>query len=332
MKKLNIALVGAGSIAQNFHLPILYRMQDVNIYAVLDKNMSKAKILAEKFDIPHVCKNLDELLSMDEINAVDICASTDAHCEIAVQCLQAGKDVFIEKPVTRTYQEALRIKEAAEKTGRAAMVGVNQRFRHDTVTLKSYVHTGLVGEVFYVRAGWMQQKRGAQWHSQIEKAGGGALMDLGLSLIDSVMWIYDFAPVHSVSASMYYQTTKTVEDVCTAVVRFKNGSSAFFEVSWSLFSNKRDFYCYVHGKKGSAQVNPLQLYKSTGDVFSPVDPGSVMSNFSIHKKSYESELGCFVRAAQGITPVMSSASEAAEIMRIIEAMYQSAREGKEILL
>lgn len=332
MKEIGIALIGAGKMAQNFHLPILSRHPNVKILAICDRSRAMAAMVAEKFGVPYVCEDVEELLSLDAIEAVDICTTTDSHCFIAIESLKRGKNVLIEKPIARSLEEARKIQEAVQKYDGKLMVGMAQRFRYDTIMLKNYVKMGEIGEVFYAKAGWLQQKRDKQWHDQIEKAGGGVLLDLGISLIDSLMWIYDFLPVRSVKANMYQHLTKNVEDVCIASIHFENGSMATFEVSWTLFSSKNDFYCDVHGSKGSASVNPLQLYKQSGDVFRQDAEDRKLSRIAIFRKSFESEINHFVNALSGLGPVHSTAGEAVQIMRILEAMYESAKEKKEIYL
>lgn len=332
MKKVKIGLIGAGSIAQNFHLPILSRLGNAEIVAIYDRQRSKARLLAERYDIKYVCDTVSDLVAIDELHAVDVCTSTDLHAENTIAALEAKKDVFVEKPAARNYQETLLMKQAADRNGRTVTVGMNQRFRYDAKVLKNYVDTGEVGKVFYVQAGWLQEKRDRQWHSQIIKSGGGVLIDLGISIIDSLLWIFDFAKVRSVQASTFHHVTKDVEDVCVASMRFEDGSVATFEVSWTLFSQKRHFFTNVYGSEGSVMINPIRLFKSNGDVFEPVKRLEPLSKIAIHKKSFESELKHFVNSILGFGPVISSIDEAVKTMKIVDAMYKSAEEGAEVVL
>lgn len=330
MNEVKIGLIGTGEIAQNFHLPIHHRLSNVKLAAIYDKNKPKAKLIAEKYEIPYVCESLDEILAIDELDAVDICTSTDAHCEIAITAISAGKNAMIEKPIARNYEEALLIEKALEGTNCKVMVGTNQRFRYDAKMLKNFVQMGEIGEVFYVQGSWLQQKRSSEWRQQIEKSGGGVLIDLGISLIDSLLWITDFPEVEAVNASMFKHKTNSVEDVCIANIRFKNQSVATLEMSWSLFSSRNNFAFNVYGSHGAAKINPLRLFKSNGDVYEPVANTDTLSNIAIHRKSFESEIKHFVNAVLGIGPVISTVSEAVKTMRIIDAMYLSAKENAEV--
>jgi len=328
---VNIGLIGAGEVAQNFHLPIHNRLPNVNLFAIFDPNRSKAQLIGEKYNIPHICSSVKEMLEIEELHAVDICSSTDAHAEIAIAAIEAGKHTLIEKPVARNYEEALSIKKAEENSDVKVMVATNQRFRYDAKMLKSYVQNGDIGEIFYVQGSWLQQKRSAQWRQQIEKSGGGVLIDLGVSLIDSLLWISDFPEIKSVSANVFSHLTSNVEDVCIANIKFRNGSIATMEMSWSLFSSRNSFSFNVYGSKGSAKINPVQLYKVDGDVYHPVTNTDLHSNIEIFRRSFESEIKHFIHSVQGFSPIVSTVSEAVTIMKIIDAMYKSSKEGIEIV-
>lgn len=331
MKKVGLAIVGAGEAAQNFHLPALSNINTVSITAICDKNLTLAKAVAERYGIPHIFRNSNEMLKHDDIEAVDICTSTDAHAEIALASIEAGKSIFIEKPIARNLDETKKIDEAARKSNVKAMVGMNHRFRSDAIMLKNYIATGEIGEVFYAKAAWLQQKRSKAWVEQADKSGGGVLFDLGITMIDSILWIFDFLPLKSVQASMYNHLTKNVEDVCIGQLRFINGSIATFETSWTLFSSRTNFHFDVHGSKGVVTVNPLVLLKSDGIRYSPVPDVYIKNDVSILRKSFEGELKHFLNSVRGIVPVISTTEEAVARMKVIEALYRSAKEGREIL-
>ena len=330
MNEIKVGLVGAGEIAQNFHLPIFYRLQNARIYGIYDKIKSKAEAIAQKYEIPLVFDSLEEMLSSNDIEALDICTPTDSHCEIALAGIENKKHCFIEKPIARNFQEAQLIKEAAEKFNVKVMVGTNQRFRYDAMMLKNYVQSGEIGDIFYVQGSWLQQKRGNEWRQQLDRSGGGVLIDLGVSLIDSLLWICNFPKVRAVKAGTFRHLTNSVEDVCISTINFENGSVATLEMSWSLFSSKNTFAFNVYGSKGAAKINPLQLFKSGGDVFEPVTSIDALSNIAIHKKSFESEIKHFINSINGITQEVSTPAEAAMTMKIIEMMYKSAELGTEM--
>src|SRR6266513_3961414 len=109
MDKIKLALVGCGNIGQIVHLPVLKKMPDVEVAAVVDHDERKAKAVAMRFGIPQSFKSIEALLDSPfgaEIAAVDICTPTDQHKNAAIAALEAGKDILVEKPIARTYKEA----------------------------------------------------------------------------------------------------------------------------------------------------------------------------------------------------------------------------------
>ena len=95
---IGIVLVGAGNIAQSIHLPLFSAMPGVRIVGLCDRQISKARILAEKYGVPHVFRSLDDALDLPGVDAVVVATSTDAHASLAMQAMAAGKHVFVERP------------------------------------------------------------------------------------------------------------------------------------------------------------------------------------------------------------------------------------------
>ncbi|MGA2622657.1 MAG: Gfo/Idh/MocA family oxidoreductase [Bacteroidota bacterium] len=332
MEKLRIGIVGLGWVSQVFHLPVLSRFDDIEIAAVCDRDKARAKMIADKFKIPRWYTDYEQMLQKEELHAVDVCTSTDAHLPITLAALAAGKDVFVEKPIARHYDEAVQMAEAARLHKKKLVVGMNNRFRPDTMILKSFIEKGELGKIFYTKAGWFKKLAYDQpWMTQKDKSGGGVFLDLGIVMLDLSLWMLGFPSVQRVSAKMYRQKTKTVEDSCVAFVEMKDGVTVVLEVSWSFQSAQDFFYCDFFGSEGSAMINPLRIHKSLHDNLVNVTPAKIETPQNLHKKSYENELRHFVGGARGLHPVISTGDEAVQRMKIVEAIYESARKSKEIV-
>lgn len=330
---VGIILVGAGNIAQSIHLPLLTAASGVRILAICDRQISKARILAEKYGVPHTFRTLEESLSLPDVDAVFVTTSTDAHAAVAMQAISAGKHVFVERPVARTVAETLQIRALAKEHGVHVMVGMNHRFRPDVVNMKNAVDRGEIGNVYYVKAGWVKQRStDARWLANADMSGGGVLVDLGIAVLDMILHVFDFGKVHSVTASTFHHETKTVEDVVVAMLKFENGSVATIETSWSLVRAEDLYYCNVFGKKGSAYINPYRLVRRMGTSISSTTSPQRKTQLEIYKKSYEAELKHFVNAVRGLVPMISTIDEALERMKIVEALYTSAEENREIMI
>ncbi|NQW30128.1 MAG: Gfo/Idh/MocA family oxidoreductase [Ignavibacteria bacterium] len=330
---VGLALIGAGSIAQSIHLPLLTAMPGVKIISIADKQVTKARMLAERYKIDYVTRNAEDAITQPGVDGVIITTSTDVHAEIALIAMRHGKHVFIERPAARTLQETIDIKTCAVENGVQVMVGMNHRFRPDIVHMKNAISRGEIGKVFYVKAGWVKQRStDARWIANADKSGGGVLIDLGVAVIDMILHVLDFGRVRSVVANTYHQETTSVEDVVVAMLLFENGSVATIETSWSLMRAEDLYYCNVFGKKGSAFINPFKLVKRVGNEFETTQPQQLKSHLAVYKKSYESEFKHFVSGVKGLVPMISTIDDAVERMKIVEALYVSAELKKEIVI
>lgn len=333
MPNIRLALVGAGNIAQNIHLPILRSMPGVQIEAIVDRNASKARILAERHGAVRTNRTLTEALRGGDIDGVIVTTSTDAHAEVALESIEAGIPVFIERPIARTLQETMDIRAAARDKHVPVMVGMNHRFRPDVALMKNAIERGEVGSVFYVKAGYVKPRStDARWLAQADKSGGGVLIDLGITMIDLILYVFNFGRVRSVVANAYHQETKSVEDVVVGSLFFENGAVATLETSWSLMRPEDLYYCNVFGKKGSAFINPFKLVRRTTDGFQTITPQQQKFTVTGYRKTYETELKHFVNGIRGLVPMISTVDEAVERMKVVEAMYASAELQREIVI
>lgn len=332
MKKVALAIVGTGNIAQTVHLPILRRMPNVELRAVYDRNYSKARAVAERFGIPTVLRSLEELRNLP-LDAVDICSSSDSHLEVALASIEAGLHLLVERPLALTAAEAAVITEAARQRSVKLMVGMNHRFRTDVVLMKNYIEQEQLGHVYYAKAGWLKPFTGdTRLHSLAERQGRGVLLELGLVMVDLVLYLFRTRSVRSVTASLFYNLNPAIEDVAIATLNFSDGSIASVEASWSLVRPEDLFYCNVYGKRGSAFINPFKVVQQNGGTPTVSASGPQQSKAEAYAKSYQAELKHFIAAVEGLVPVVSTGEEAVERLRVIEALYQSAAEQREILI
>ncbi len=328
--KPKIGIVGLGWISQLFHLPLLTKFPDAEVVCVCDRDKSRARLIAEKYGIPRYYTEYEEMLKLENIDAVDICTSTDAHKDIAIASLESKKDVFVEKPVARKYDEASAISEAVKKSKRKLMVGMNHRFRPDAMMLRSFIENKELGNVFYVKAGWLRKpSTEASWLQQKDLSGGGVFLDMGIVMLDLALWMTGYPEVSRVNATNYSHKSK-VEDSSIAYITMKNGATISIEVSWSVHIEHELQYCNIYGEKGSGKINPLKIHKEMHGNVVNVTPMKTEAAENLLKRSYENELKHFVGAVRGNFPIISTAHEAELRMKIVDAIYKSASKGKEI--
>jgi len=331
MNQVKIGIVGLGSIAQLVHLPLLKKLNNANVVAVSEVNKNRLLSVGDKFSIKNKYTRYEEMLEKEELDAVIIATPTDTHLPISLACIEKKKHILVEKPISRTLTETKTIVEAAEKNNVKIMVGMNFRYRPDVMLLKSIINSGDLGDIFYVKCGWLRKQSSVgQWFTKKESSGGGVILDLGIVLLDLSLWLLNFPVIASVSTQNFFINTKSVEDCSTSMIRCKPDSLINMETSWSLNSEKDTFYLDIYGTKGNASLNPLRVFKKINDQQIDMTPSGSDNYLALFNKSYLNELKHFLGAVQGVNPLFSPAEESVPRMRIIESMYQSALEKKEI--
>lgn len=333
MDKVKIGVIGLGGVAQLVHLPNLSKMSNVDLCSVAEVNKSRLQTIADKFNVKNRYSNYKDLLEKCDVDAVIIATPTSTHTDIAIDCLNAGKDVLVEKPLARTYAETKKIVDAAKKNKRKLMVGMNLRYRPDTMLLRSFINSNEIGEPFYVKCGWIRKQSSSEkWFTKKEESGGGVIIDLGIHILDLALWLLDYPEITSVSTQNFYHFTKNVEDTSINCIKCKNSAVINLEVSWSLPVEKDHFFLDVYGTKGSFSSNPFRLFKKVENDYINLTPTQVDTPQVMFKKSYLNELKSFVGAINGLNPVFSPGEEALHRMKIIESMYESAEKKHEVKL
>lgn len=326
-----VAVIGLGGVAQLIHLPNLCKISNATISAVAEINKNRLNAIADKFNIKERYTDYKELLAKNDCDAVIIATPTSTHKDVAIDCLRAKKNVLVEKPLARSYSEAKLVLAAAKKYKKKLMVGMNLRFRPDAMLLRSLLSSGEIGEPFYVKCGWIRRQSSAQkWFTKKTEAGGGVIFDLGILLLDLSLWLLDYPTVQSISTKNFNHNTKDVEDTSISFIKFKNSSVISMETSWSLVLDRDDFYVNIYGTKGYATLNPFRVFKKMEDQTMDLTPSQPESPLTLFKKSYVNELKTFIGTVRGLNPLFSSGDEALSRMKIIDSMYKSARENKEV--
>jgi len=330
--KTKIAVIGLGGVAQLVHLPILSRINSVKIAAISEVNKTRLKTVADKFNIHNTYTDYSKMLKEVEIDAVVISTPTNTHKEIAVECLNNKKHVLIEKPIALNYAEAQKIDDAAKKNKCNAMVGMNFRFRPDTMLLKSLINSGELGEIFYIKCGWARKQSSEQkWFNKKNLAGGGVVLDLGIVLLDTAMWLLDYPKIKSVSAQNFYHVPQSIEDSSVGFIRLSNSSVVNYEVSWSFHDETDSFKLAAYGKEGTGHLNPLKAYKKVASNRVDYTTSGGSQNKNLFKKSYENELKHFIGVVRDSNPLISTSEEALSRMRLVENLYKSAKSNSEII-
>jgi predicted dehydrogenase len=324
-------VLGTGAIAQVVHLPILTRMRGVEVVGLCDADAAKARTLAGRFAIPRVYDSADEIWGDPAVAGVILCTPNDLHEDQVVAGLTAGKYVFCEKPLALTAAGAERVLAASGSSGRV-MVGMNQRFRPDAAALARSVAAGELGEIQYLRAGWLNrptERTLRSWRLRRSGAGGGALMDLGIQMLDLSLWLLGYPEPARLVAHLHAMPGSEVEDSAVLLLQTADGRIVNLEVAWNLIADRERQYLQVIGDRGSGSFPPLRIFQDTDAGLLDASPQLAPGRENPFTASYRQELLQFLEALRN-DGVIERPSEQVTLMRIVEAAYRSAEEQAEI--
>lgn len=352
MEKIRIAIAGAGNIAQSAHLPAYQKRDDVEIVAICDLNLARAKACAEKFGIPKAFASAEEMIRSVPCDVVDICVWNRAHSEIAVLAAEAGRHILCEKPMALNVSHALRMKEAVEKSGVTFMMAMPRRFLSDVEYLHQRIAQGELGDIYYAKTS-MIRRRGTPigWFTDTQKSGGGPVIDIGVHAIDCAWYLMGRPKPVRVSASTSYAigdfTTKGVsrwkaldsdvtafdtEDSAAGMFTFANGATLLFEVSWALNTKENETTILCGSKGGSAldmapgAKDPFVLYTEENDFLLDKRPTLLAVD------PFEQEIDYFLACLRSGTKPDASLEDGITMIRMLMGIYDSAREGREVTL
>jgi predicted dehydrogenase len=330
---VRIGVVGAGAIAQLTHLPVLSKMRGAQLVAVCDNDRPKARALADRFGIPDVYTDIEDLLGGDGLSAVVIATPNHLHEPHVLSAIAAGMDVLCERPVALTARGVERIVNAAARAGRKVLVANNYRFRSDVQALAGFLRGGELGKLTGIRAGAYHHKRAEQgWRQRRAESGGGAFFDYGLPLLDLALWLADFPEPERVVAHMERGSGKNaVEETMLVQLHLASGAAFNVDVSGAYVGAEERWWFETLSARGSTRLAPLRVVKELHGRPTDVSPRGAAARESAFIQSYRAELAHFVSVVAGETEY-EAPSDQIKLHKIVEAIYKSADEGKEIRL
>ncbi len=253
--------------------------------------------------------------------------------------------------MSRTLAEAQRLEQVVADHDRVLQVGFVRRHSTNCRVLKSMIDDGDLGEIYYAKASSIRRLGNpGGWFADRAISGGGPLIDIGVHVLDLCWYLMGSPRARSVSANTYeklgnranlvnapryqvadYDPTKNdVEDMANALIRFDNGASLLMDTSYSLHAVEDGLSVSVYGDKGGADLEPrLQIATEKDDTVLTVTPRIGTGSFDLDD-GFSHEIENFVAASLGEVESIAPAWHGAEIMKIIDAIYASAEQSREI--
>jgi predicted dehydrogenase len=271
------------------------------------------------------------------------------HHDITVAALKAGKHVLCEKPMALNAREARDMVDAARRAKKVLQIGMGWRQAAESQLLKGMIERGDFGEIYHLRLN-LRRRRGVPglggWFTTKAQSGGGCLIDIGVHFFDLVMWLSDNWAPERISAATYnrfgcrmknytyvgmwagppkYDGVCDVDDYAAGFVRFKKCTLSF-ELSWAANVKEEDWVEIIGDKAGVRAFGgePLTILTEESGRLLDVSPQYSQTN----RTDVQAEK--FIAAILGKAPPAATAEEGLAVMRILDGIYKSAREGKEI--
>lgn len=356
MKTVRLGILGAGGIVRYGHLPALVHLKEVQVTAICDPRIERARQIAAEYGITGIHKNAGEILQNPEIDAVLVAVPNAFHAPLTVKALNAGKHVFCEKPPALNAAEARKMLDAAQKNKRALLFAFNQRHNDRSKALKQIMESGKLGDVYYARASWIRRRMIpglGTWFTDRKLSGGGPLIDIGVHVLDLALWFCGYPKVKSVSGATFHQLGKKiartdlgaagarkmqVEDLATAYIRFENGAVLFLETSFALHTLAQETISIdLHGVEAGAQWRlPLDVLQPPLMIVGEENGRTYDCKPQVREKeswrSYYKENAEFVQCISNPARSWQSAADGVTLMKVIDAIYESARKGREVAI
>ncbi len=356
-KILRVGFVGIGVMGHS-HIQGYAKDPRVKIVALCDLIPEKCTYAIERHGLckkTPVYTDFREMIDREELDAVDISTSNDFHSIIAVYALEHGLHVFCEKPDAINVTEAQKMKDASEAAGKVLMVMRNNRYQENSKYLKKFIEDGGAGEIYCGRCGWIRRRgipgKGG-WFTTKEKSGGGPLIDLGVHLIDLSIWLMGNPTPVAVTGCTYNKFADNdakadsahaafgeakadgifdVEDLAMGFIRFDNGACLQIEFSWASNVEAERRFVELRGTKAGFTWND----EICCAIWTEDETGKLVDI----KPPFEDLGHGHHRAIKHFTDILLEGAEpdympiqGVNMIKILSALYESAKTGREVLL
>ncbi|MGB0991111.1 MAG: Gfo/Idh/MocA family protein [Akkermansiaceae bacterium] len=358
--KTKLAIIGAGGMLQ-YHAAG-FREAGGEIVAIADIAPGAAAAAAKEWDVPQSYESVEEMLEQSGADAVSIIAPNKFHKPLAIQCLNAGKHVFCEKPPALNAAEVEEMIAAADKAGKHLMFNFNNRARPESYAMMDYVNDGTVGKINSAQAQWIRRTGipgFGGWFTNKELSGGGPLIDL-LHMIDLALHFMGYPePTHVMGQTFTdfidnkdfkgpwgipdrADGITDVEAAAHGFVTFASGQTLSLRTSWAEMNQRESAAVVFQGSKAGGKVERLfnidgldetsfdtcELY--TQENGNPVDRKVTL--MPCEDMGRIRSASNFVLAIDGKEPPLNTPDQALKLMKIIDAVFLSAETGKPVSL
>lgn len=346
--KIRIGIVGAGFIGKVHAKQFNALTDEAEIVVIGDPFEESAKKAAEEFSIPEAVGSSDAVLERDDLDAVVLAVPNKTHAPLAIQALESGKNVLLEKPMALNAEQSKSIVRAQQAAGKILMMGHQMRFSGYARRIKAMLEAGDLGKVYAAKTGWLRRKGipgWGSWFTRMDEAGGGPLIDIGVHMLDLSLYLMGGPKPVAVYGSTYaefgprkmgtgtwgtpdWDGVYDVEDLASAMIKMDDGSTLSLDVSWALNSGEFDFpFVHLFGNEGGvAFKKEATFYQEKDGELSEKELEPLEGEDRRFLAAYFLE--CVRDGKQPHNDAMSGLTN----MLILDAIYQSSKTGEVVQL
>lgn len=343
MKK--VAIVGAGQVAETVHAAYYQtKPEEFSLVAVVDPDLARGEAFCQKNHFNKAYTSIEEMLQQEQPEIVSICTPNRFHYESVLRALEAGCAVFCEKPPAMTSAQAKKMWQTAEAHGAILGYDFQHRYSAEAQMLKENIK--LLGDIYFVDALALRRSGVPGWGNFIDKKlqGGGPLIDYGIHMLDTALYLLNFPKIKTVFAHDFQKIGPkknhgtfgawdpekyTVEDSLFGVLELENGGIIRINTSFALNIEKTKVLdIQLCGDQAGANLYPGKIYTDQdGELVLLKEAKESLEE--IHYTSIDN----FCRKVAGDPQaVIADGSQGYIIQRVIEALYQSAETGEKVEL
>ena len=314
MKKLNVAVIGAGFWGRN-HIRVYKELPNANLSSICEVNSERLKVAVKEYQVKGY-KNISDLLKRGDIDAVSICTWATKLAEITKEALKAGKHVLVEKPMANNSKQAEKLVRLAEENDLRLMVGFIERYNPGVKNLKGYIKREEIGSVVSALT-----RRVSEWPERIGDVG--VVKDSAIHDIDILRFLFEEDP-STVYAKVGRLKHKKFEDYAHIMITFKEEKTAFIEANWLTPRKKRELT--ITGSNGVLSIRFLtqELVLEKADI--------VIEPIIKQREPLKLELQHFVECVKDGRKPLVDAIDGLKAVAIAEAILESMESGRVVEL
>ena len=336
---VRFGLIGCGRVAPR-HAQSLIQLPETQIVSVADIREDRARRFSAEYGA-QAYTDYHDMLARPDIDAVTVCVPSGLHAQVAIDVLQAGKHVLVEKPIALNLADADRMIATARKAGLRLGVVLQNRYNSPVQQVRTLIDQGRLGKLYLgsVCVRWYRPQSYYEdgWHGTLSM-DGGALMNQSIHHLDALQWFMGpVASVYAYTATLAH--TMESEDVGVAVVRFRSGALATIEGSTLTWPQNLEGSVAVFGEHGSVKVggtalSRITLWKVDGELEREAEilTGQRVDPPTVYGYSHREVIHDFARALLDGREPSTPGPEALKSLALVLAIYESARTGREVQL